>query len=78
MRKLYENFHIFHFQKRKNFPETVRGNTECLIFFVSIENTPQVLCLGGYGDMKTSLNNFWQIRSAYSMGPIKGQIVPTK
>jgi hypothetical protein len=27
MRKLYENFHIFHFQKRIVSAETVRGNT---------------------------------------------------
>ena len=26
MRKLYENFHIFHFQKRKVSAETIRGN----------------------------------------------------
>jgi hypothetical protein len=27
MRKLYENFHIFHFQKRIVSAETIRGNT---------------------------------------------------
>ena len=27
MWKLYENFHIFHFQKRKVSAETIRGNT---------------------------------------------------
>ena len=27
MRKLYENFHIFYFQKKKVSGETIRGNT---------------------------------------------------
>ena len=27
MRKLYENFHIFHLQKRIVSPETIQGNT---------------------------------------------------
>ena len=29
MRKLYENFHIFHFQKRIVSAETIRGNMVC-------------------------------------------------
>ena len=29
MQKLYENFHIFHFQKRMVSDETIRGNTIC-------------------------------------------------
>jgi hypothetical protein len=29
MRKLYENFHIFHFQKRIVSVETIHGNTVC-------------------------------------------------
>jgi hypothetical protein len=30
MRKLYENFHILHFQKRIVSAETIRGNTVCV------------------------------------------------
>ena len=36
MRKLYENFHIFHFQKRIVSAETIRGITVCVIKGVSI------------------------------------------
>ena len=32
MQKLYENFHIFHFQKRIVSAETIRGNTVCAAF----------------------------------------------
>ena len=32
MRKLYENFHIFHFKKRIVSAETIRGNKVCQIW----------------------------------------------
>ena len=35
MRKLYENFHIFHFQKQIVSAETIRGNTVHSITFDS-------------------------------------------
>ena len=40
MRKLYENFHIFHFQKRIVSAETIRGNTVLkpgkLLYFIKV------------------------------------------
>ena len=42
MRKLYENFHIFHFQKRIDSAETIHGNTVGEIMLLLFENTYQV------------------------------------
>ena len=42
MRKLYENFHIFHFQKRIVSAETIRGNTVCKEH--SLRTGRQMLC----------------------------------
>ena len=40
MRKLYENFHIFHFQKRIVSAETIRGNTVALFDIQSKPKSP--------------------------------------
>jgi hypothetical protein len=41
MRKLYENFHVLHFQKRIVSAETIRGNTvfmKSFIFTINLDN----------------------------------------
>ena len=45
MRKLYENFHIFNFQKKKKVSaETIPGNTVLLFWHVMTNNCPKVDC----------------------------------
>ena len=66
MRKLFKNFHIFHFQKRIVSAETVRGNTvfQNFIFFNFVLKPP------GLPDLAQSLtgsaqNNFEYVSSCY-------------
>ena len=42
MQKLYENFHILHFQKRIVSAETIRGNTVCCQVCKSFDNFHEI------------------------------------
>ena len=44
MQKLYENFHIFHFQKRTFSAETIRGNTVVHMSIILVSKS-HLICL---------------------------------
>ena len=45
MRKLYENFHILHFQKRIVSAETIRGNTVSTVLLIELS---EYVIMSGY------------------------------
>ena len=52
MQKIYENFHIFHFQKRIVSAETIRGNT---VNVKSVCNDMSIQILGGDSKIKCNM-----------------------